>query len=108
MKEKIYTDIICKGFCRYYKEGREEIHCNGYVLLRSNFTPYELKIMLNLFKPKKEIKKEIPDRDERLIDLLCKGCDFFIDGCDYADNISVTPCGGFLIVNLFLEHPFEP
>jgi hypothetical protein len=48
MKAKIYTEIICKGFCKYYKEGKEELHCNGYVFLRNNFTPYELKILLDI------------------------------------------------------------
>lgn len=112
MKDKIYTDIICKGFCKYYKEGKEELHCNGYIFLRDNFTSYELKIMLNSPSPplklregrgelyQKDLKYEIPDKDEELISLVCKQCNFFIDECDYTDNRTGPPCGGYIIINL--------
>lgn len=100
MKDKIYTDIICKGFCKYYKEGKEELHCNGYVFLRNNFTPYELKIVLDLTRPQRDIKYEIPDENKEIAHLVCKRCDFFIDACDYTDNRSGPPCGGYIIINL--------
>lgn len=99
MKDDAYTEIICKGFCRYYKEGREELLCNGYVFLRDNFTPYELKIMLDLSKTQKDMQYEIPDEDEGSINLVCRQCDFFIDECDYTDNRSGPPCGGYIIIN---------
>ena len=100
MKDKIYTDIICKGFCKYYKEGKEDLHCNGYVFLRNNFTPHELKLLLDLLKSQKDIKHEIPDENKEVIDLVCKKCDFFIDECYYTDNRSGPPCGGYIIINL--------
>lgn len=107
MKDKVYTDIICKGFCKYYKEGKEALNCNGYVFLRDNFTPHELKIMLDLSKPQKDMKYEIPDEDEGLIDLVCTNCDFFIDECDYTDNRTGNrtgpPCGGYLIISHILS-----
>jgi len=108
MKETIYTEIICKGFCKYYKEGSEELHCNGYVFLRDNFTLRELKTMIEMLRLKRDIKYKIPERDKGLTSLLCRKCDFFVEGCDYADNQSGPPCGGFLIVNLFAEHLFQP
>jgi hypothetical protein len=98
MKDDAYTEIICKELCKYYREGKEELHCNGYVFLRDNFTPHELKTMLDLSKPQKDMKYEIPDEDEELINLVCAKCDFFIDECDYTDNRSGPPCGGYLII----------
>jgi hypothetical protein len=114
MKAKIYTEIICKGFCKYYKEGKEELHCNGYVFLRNNFTPYELKILLDIKNviarsgatkqsPHLEIASPLAlnDRlDEELKNLICAKCDFFIDECDYTDNHAGPPCGGYIIINL--------
>lgn len=97
-------NIICKGFCIYFKEGKEELHCNGYMFLRDNFTPYELKTMLALANPKKDLKYIIPEKDEKLTNLLCKRCDFFVDGCDYSDNQLGPPCGGYLIVRLMAKH----
>lgn len=103
MKDKIYTEIICKGFCKYYKEGKEDLHCNGYVFLRNNFTPYELKLMLDLSKSQKDMKYEIPDENKELTDLICRKCDFLADECDYADNRSGPPCGGYIIINLLCD-----
>lgn len=115
MKDKAYTDIICKGFCKYYKEGKEELHCNGYVFLRNNLTPHELKIMLDLSKNSNKSAVTSNEKfnsrqfsvfnsslslDEELINLVCRQCDFFIDGCDYTDNRSGPPCGGYIIINL--------
>ncbi len=111
MKDKIYTEIICKRFCKYYKEGKEELLCGGYEFLRNNLTTDELKIMLNSPSPPlklrggrgelylKDMKYEIPDEDEELINLVCKQCDFFIDGCDFAENRSGPPCGGYILIS---------
>lgn len=129
MKDKIYTEIICKGYCKYYKKGREDLHCNGYVFLRDNFTPYELKIMLDSSKDSNESAVTSNEKfntclptgrsrqfsvfnsllitrhsslslDEELMNLVCTKCDFFINECDYTDNRSGPPCGGYIIINL--------
>jgi hypothetical protein len=109
MKDKIYTDIICKEFCKYYKEGKEELLCNGYVFLRDNFTPHELKTML-VKRRESSVERlthdaprlthyEIPDENKELTDRICRQCDFFVDGCDYINNQSGPPCGGYLIIS---------
>lgn len=107
MKDKIYTEIICKGFCKYYKEGKEELHCNGYVFLRNNFTPYELKIMLENSvtgqKNKETVEFMLYNKDEDVISLVCKKCDFYIDECDYTSNRSDNPCGGYNVVKILLR-----
>jgi hypothetical protein len=100
VKDKIYTDIICKGFCKYYKEGKEELHCEGYEILRNNLTPYELKMLVGSLKCGDEIKNRIHGKNKKLINLVCAKCDFFIDECDYTDNRSGPPCGGYIIINL--------
>lgn len=109
MKEKVYTDLICKGFCKYYKEGKEELHCNGYVFLRNNLTSHELKDLLSLKGGKISSMHKTPQlstsnvsslSQKELIDYLCTDCDFFSDGCDFAENCSGSPCGGYIIVNL--------
>lgn len=98
MKEQIYADIICKGFCKYYKKGKEDIHCNGYELLRKNLTPDELKAFAALSKIGADIKNQIPPRNRKLERLVCKKCEFLVDGCDFSDNRSGPPCGGYNII----------
>ncbi|HET6514473.1 MAG TPA: hypothetical protein VFG09_04880, partial [Thermodesulfovibrionales bacterium] len=43
MKRNRYTEIICSEFCRYSKEGREELMCGSYRFLTGILTPGELK-----------------------------------------------------------------
>ncbi len=94
MKDKRYTDIICKLYCDFYKEGKEEMHCMTYKYLKEKFSPDELSSEMNDVKEKRpafsfdsEIQKEI-----------CKKCDFIEDGCDYREGLSSPPCGGYKIV----------
>ncbi|MDI6801201.1 MAG: hypothetical protein QMD01_03980 [Thermodesulfovibrionales bacterium] len=98
MKDKVYTDIICKEFCKYYKGGKETLFCKGYELLRNNLTPSELKMLAASLKACGDIKNSIPAKSNELTKLVCRRCDFFIDGCDFAESRSGAPCGGYLII----------
>ncbi|MFA5353829.1 MAG: hypothetical protein WC291_06335 [Thermodesulfovibrionales bacterium] len=95
MKETAFTGLICKGHCRYYKEGKEELHCGGYSFLREHLTPSELSSQLAVSG-----KAETAGEDREFLDALCKNCDFFVDGCDFAENRSGPPCGGYAIVRI--------
>lgn len=104
MKEDAYTDIICRGFCKYYKGGREELHCKGYEVLMSNFTPRELQSLIALSDIHHgNIVDTIPSENEELRNSVCGQCEFFIDGCDYADDRSGPPCGGYILLLAFLS-----
>jgi hypothetical protein len=98
MKEIIYSDIICKGFCSFFKEGKEEIQCGGYQLLIDNFTLNELDQLTSLIDRSEELKKQVPPDNETLFELVCSRCDFRIDGCDYREDRSGPPCGGFILI----------
>jgi hypothetical protein len=98
MKEQIYTDIICKGFCKYYKKGKKDIYCGGYELLRKNLTPNELRAIAALSNAESDIKNQIPPKNKKLERFVCRRCEFLADGCDFADNRSGPPCGGYNIL----------
>lgn len=90
MKQEDYTEVICKGFCSFYKEGKEELLCGTYRFLRDNFTPDELA----------EVPEGIePDfsEDAWLRDSICSKCDFLTDGCDYREGNPPPPCGGYVV-----------
>ncbi|NTU42144.1 MAG: hypothetical protein HGA78_03655 [Nitrospirales bacterium] len=97
MKAADYTDIICKGYCRYYKEGKEDLLCGGYFFLRRNLTPSELKAVLKLSAGE---GADTAKGDPALLEAICRGCDFFVDGCDFSDNESGPPCGGYIIARI--------
>ncbi len=98
MKTSGYTDVVCKGFCSYFKEGKDELECGGYRFLMDNFTLTELHLLINLLDKPEELKSQIPPDNEDLFSLVCNKCDFRIDGCDYMENRSGPPCGGFILV----------
>jgi hypothetical protein len=98
MKEKIYIDIICKGFCSFFREGKEEIQCGGYQLLTDTLTLSELEHLTSFINRNEGLKKQVPPDDETLFELVCRKCDFRIDGCDYRQDRSGPPCGGFILI----------
>lgn len=98
MKRDEYTDIICRGFCTFYKEGKEESACGTYHFLESNLTSGELKAGIKGIKPEPDFS-----RDKEIERLVCEQCDFFVDGCDFREGLGAQPCGGYAIVEWFLR-----
>lgn len=93
MKIDKYTELICKGFCSFYKAGKEEMACETYNFLASKFRPEKLALSIQ------DIKAE-PDFscDTEIKKNICARCDFLIDGCDFREGIGSVPCGGYAIV----------
>jgi hypothetical protein len=103
VKDQIYTDIICKDFCVYYKGDKEALYCGGYNFLRQNLTFSELRIAINLLNLDQKAKDRIPFYDNEMNSLICKNCEFFINDCDYSNNLSGPPCGGYNIIKNLLS-----
>lgn len=99
MKSKEYSELICRGFCGYYKQDKAEMQCGGYAFLRNNLTSCELEHLGRSVKDKGRADK-IPPANIELTELVCLKCDFVADGCDFSDNRSGPPCGGYILVKL--------
>ena len=106
MKDKSYTEIICRKFCKYYKEGKEELLCGGYEILRDNLTAHELEMLAGSLKSGDEIKNRIPPKNNEMTEFVCGRCNFFIDGCDFAENRSGPPCGGYMLISKTISRRF--
>ncbi len=98
MKDKDFTGIICKGFCSFYKEGKADLCCGAYLFLKNNLTLLELRSVLDLSK-----LDEHPS-DEEIKRLACNKCDFLVDGCDFREDGSNPPCGGYSIMEMLLKN----
>ena len=107
MKDQDYTSIICKGFCSFYKEGKEDLCCGTYLFLKNNLTLRELRSVLSLSKmddrPSEHVFPAFP-ADEEIKRLVCDKCDFLVDGCDFREDGSHPPCGGYSIIKMLLNH----
>jgi hypothetical protein len=99
MKEDKYTDIICKRFCKFYKEGKEEFQCGTFLYLKELFSAEDLESSLS----------EIPERpsfteDEFIQELVCRKCEFLVGGCDYREGLNSPPCGGYVIIEHIIRN----
>jgi len=106
MKSKGYSELICRGFCKFYKPGKEAIQCGGYSFLRDNLTIGELRYLYKSSQQTRD-RLELPGtgsgEHKTLEGLICRKCDFLVDGCDFMDNRSAPPCGGYILVRLLLD-----
>lgn len=98
MKKTEYSGLICKPFCSFYKEGKDNIACGGYKLLKNQLTLSELQLLADQISRPEGISKQIPPGNKMMTELVCKQCDFLVDGCDYAENRSCPPCGGYIFI----------
>ncbi|GBE00307.1 hypothetical protein BMS3Abin07_02358 [bacterium BMS3Abin07] len=98
MKQKEYTEIVCRGFCRFYKEGKEELQCGTYLFLREKLLPADLISAITDIQ-------ESPDfsMDGYIREHICNRCDFLVDGCGYRDDEDSPPCGGYVIVEYLVK-----
>src|SRR5208283_4934343 len=100
MKDKDYTSFICKGFCSFYREGKEELCCGTYLFLKNNLTLRELRAALDLSKMDERSSEHVFPADEEIKSLVCDKCDFLADGCDFREDGSHPPCGGYSIIEI--------
>lgn len=98
MKRDNYTEIICRRFCGYYKEGKEEMTCGTYNFLARELTLKELASLTRDIQagPDFSFDKEIKC-------LVCDRCDFLADGCDFRDGLNSRPCGGYTVIEKLIK-----
>lgn len=98
MKQEVYTSLICKKFCNYYKPGKETETCGGYFYIQKFITSSELNMLIELFH------LEENSIVERGLSFICNNCDFREDGCDFFVNKSDIPCGGYQIISRLFNY----
>ncbi len=91
------TEIVCRRHCSYYKEGREGLLCGTFRHLAGRYRADALR----------SVPEEIaPDfsEDSRILEEICRRCDFLVDGCDFRLGNPAPPCGGYLVVEWLRKH----
>jgi hypothetical protein len=98
VKADDYTNIICKKFCTFYREGREGLTCGTYDFISRNVTLGELKSAIQSTAPTPDFAF-----DEKIRGLVCEKCDFMIDGCDFREGLDAPPCGGYTLMEWLIK-----
>lgn len=94
MSEAIQRRIICRGFCSFYKNGKNKsIKCGAYNFLTENLSTEELRLAAL-----DAIRRSDYSRDRAIKNIVCEHCAFLPDGCDFRMGRRSPPCGGYAIV----------
>jgi hypothetical protein len=93
-KNEALVRTLCRPFCGYYKPGiNEELLCRGAVVAERLGRAGKLLSLTEKFRI---------DPGSRAMDLLaerlCAACDFREHDCDFAQDRTAEPCGGYLFL----------
>lgn len=93
MKEALFTELICRKFCSFYKEGKEELTCETYNFLVRNLTKGELGSLIEGMSKTIDLSS-----DDFIKGTICNSCEFFKNDCDFRAGLASPPCGGYVIL----------
>ena len=90
---------ICRKYCSFYKPGKNEpSKCGTVEFLRRNLTEREVRQAVSQAPPQYDLSS-----DETIKRLICRNCEFLVDGCDFRDGVESPPCGGYFVVEHLLK-----
>jgi hypothetical protein len=88
---------LCLKFCSYYKPGKnEELACKGYLVLERL-----LREGKSLVFESSRCESSM-DLSDRIVKALCLSCDFHEEDCDFMQDRTARPCGGFVLLERLL------
>jgi len=89
--------VLCLPHCKYYKPGKNEASvCRGAVVIDRL-----LRAGRRITTAGHAEQCGIPP-DASLVNYLCTVCDFHENDCDFMQDQTATPCGGFLLLERLL------
>ncbi|MGA1824285.1 MAG: hypothetical protein ACMUIP_06420 [bacterium] len=102
MGKKDFKRYICRPFCMFFREGaKEDMACRGAQVVEALVRNGQLS------------PDDLPshgkdpclwqEHDTSLERILCHGCPFYANDCDYQskDRVSgLEPCGGYILISL--------
>ena len=98
MKDNLPLEqTLCLKFCSYYKPGRnEELACKGYMVVERL-----LREGKSLFVESNSSESN-PVQADKIVKTLCIDCDFHEQDCDFMQDRTARPCGGFVLLERLL------
>jgi formate-dependent nitrite reductase cytochrome c552 subunit len=95
--ESPLEQTLCLKYCAYYKPGKnEDLACRGYTVVERI-----LREGKTLLFDGHWCKSE-PATVELIVQTMCAGCDFHERDCDFMQNRTARPCGGFVLLEQLL------
>jgi hypothetical protein len=97
-KNEALVRTLCLPFCVYYKPGKnEELLCGGAVVVER---------LMQSGRRLPLVEKPGTNPDERaaesMVRHLCVACDFREHDCDFIQDRTASPCGGYIYLTQLL------
>ena len=88
---------LCLKFCSYYKPGKnEELACRGYMVIERLLQEGKVLVFESSSGEPSPVSADI------LVKTLCIACDFHKQDCDFMQDRTARPCGGFVVLERLL------
>jgi hypothetical protein len=92
-KVQSLEQVLCLAYCAYYKPGKnEELTCRGRIVVEQLLQKGRM-IVFN-----KSDQRIDSATAEKMVQKMCMTCDFHERDCDYMQDRSAPPCGGFKLL----------
>jgi len=92
-KNEALIKALCLPYCHYYKPGRnEELLCRGAVVVQRL-----IESGRNLPIAEK-LPQDVDEVQEPVLQPVCGACEFRKQDCDFAQDRTARPCGGFVLL----------
>ena len=101
-KNDALARLLCAPYCGYYKPDKnEELLCGGAVVI-------ERLVQSGRIASPLQAAPVPPGNDarEQVAILVCNTCAFREQDCDFAEDRSKQPCGGFLLLAELIQNTF--
>ena len=96
-----FQEMICRPFCRFFKQGvKEDLACQG-ALVVERLLERGLISLSDMPSPKLKRPALWQEPDALLEATVCGRCPFRVDGCDFrasAPPAAAEPCGGYVML----------
>jgi len=95
-KNEALIRTLCRPYCRYYKQDKnEDLLCRGAVVVE--------RLILSgkaILPPAKKKNRHHTDSSIKalVVNHLCAACAFRRNDCDFAQDGTSQPCGGFVFL----------
>jgi hypothetical protein len=123
MEKTMLVAYICERLCSFYGPDKEILECGSFKFLKENLSPGELREAVE-GAPRRADCSE----DSAIMEMVCSGCDFLVDGCDFRESrphsgsgpsrkgetmsrkkgTASPPCGGYAVVEGLLKGRKSP
>ncbi len=92
--------LLCSRLCYYYNPFKEEKGCGSFRFFQERKDLWDTLVRYG----EGDIGKIDRDIDTKVFNIICKTCPYLVGGCDFREDGSSIPCGGYKIVYKLVKY----